>query len=235
MKDKEHIDHNNLRAYKKLQRFIVEGGHPCMMAQTVFKTDEVSIRSYDGITEMHTARALLRDVEDYLAQYDFGDNSLETFIAVFPHTKIAGEEAFETQLWTLLQNLHHCDPKPWDPTVGKDPAVSNFSFSLAGKAFYVVGMHPKSSRMARRAPCPTLVFNLHDQFQNLREMGVYERVRDTIRERDRELQGHINPMLEDFGSGSEAKQYSGRKVPQHWQCPFQPKKPKPHRATYSKT
>jgi len=51
-------------------------------------------------------------------------------------------------------------------------------------------------------------------------MGTYQKVRDRIRDRDVALQGSINPMLEDFGNNSEAKQYSGRKVDKEWKCPF---------------
>ena len=51
-------------------------------------------------------------------------------------------------------------------------------------------------------------------------MGSYEVVRDRIRERDKALQGEINPMLRDFGVTSEAKQYSGREVDKSWKCPF---------------
>tara|TARA_R110002124_G_scaffold254044_2_gene419466 strand:- start:4131 stop:4460 length:330 start_codon:yes stop_codon:yes gene_type:complete len=104
--------------------------------------------------------------------------------------------------------------------VSNDPADSNFSFSIAGKAFYIVGMHPKSSRMARQAPFPAMVFNLHAQFEKLRDMNVYKRVRNRIRDRDIKLQGNINPVLEDFGVESEAKQYSGRYVGKEWKCPY---------------
>ena len=34
-----------------------------------------------------------------------------------------------------------------------------------------------------------------------------------------------NPMLRDFGQGSEAAQYSGRMVGEEWQCPFSARKP----------
>lgn len=81
-------------------------------------------------------------------------------------------------------------------------------------------MHPNSSRKARRSPFPSIAFNLHAQFEKLREMGAYEKVRDKIRERDKELQGSMNPMLEDFGLSSEAKQYSGKATGKDWVCPF---------------
>jgi FPC/CPF motif-containing protein YcgG len=34
------------------------------------------------------------------------------------------------------------------------------------------------------------------------------------------FQGSINPMLKNFGEGSEASQYSGRAVSDTWACPF---------------
>ena len=65
-----------------------------------------------------------------------------------------------------------------------------------------------------------MVFNLHDQFEKLREGGRYERMRDAILERDRQLAGNINPMLARHGESSEARQYSGRMVGDDWKCPF---------------
>jgi FPC/CPF motif-containing protein YcgG len=67
---------------------------------------------------------------------------------------------------------------------------------------------------------PTLVFNLHEQFELLRQSGVYPRMRDKIRERDEQLQGTTNPMVADHGEASEAGQYSGRRVGPTWQAPF---------------
>ena len=112
------------------------------------------------------------------------------------------------------------DTYDWDPSVSKHLNDNNYSFSIVGRAFYIVGMHPNSSRKARQMPYATLVFNLHSQFEKLREMGAYNQVRNRIRNRDIKLQGTINPMLKDFGQESEAKQYSGRKVEKNWECPY---------------
>jgi FPC/CPF motif-containing protein YcgG len=81
-------------------------------------------------------------------------------------------------------------------------------------------MHKKSSRLSRQFEKPMLIFNLHRQFDELRASGQYTRLRDTIRTRDRKLQGDNNPMLADFGENSEARQYSGRQVGPEWKCPF---------------
>jgi FPC/CPF motif-containing protein YcgG len=123
-------------------------------------------------------------------------------------------------LWNFLQKLHDNDTVPWDENVSQDPDDSNFSFSIKGRAFYIVGMHPQSSRLARSAPYCTVVFNLHWQFEKLREMGKYQSIKNRIRWRDKALQGTINSVLRDFGEQSETKQYSGRAVDNNWKCPF---------------
>ncbi|QED38226.1 YqcI/YcgG family protein [Antarcticibacterium arcticum] len=200
--------------------FILDQDHPCLMAQTVFSMDKVDLHVYEDLGSKHTARKILKDLKNYIAAYDFESNDFLTFLATFPGRKDFTEKQFEELLWKQLQFLHEVDDHPWDPAVSSDPENDNFSFSLGGKAFYMVGLHPNSSRKARQSPIPAIAFNLHWQFEKLREMGAYHTVRDKIRERDKELQGSINPMLEDFGNTSEAKQYSGRKVGEEWKCPF---------------
>ncbi|MEH6405651.1 MAG: guanitoxin biosynthesis heme-dependent pre-guanitoxin N-hydroxylase GntA [Leeuwenhoekiella sp.] len=200
--------------------FILTNDHPCVMAQTVFSMDHVDFHVYENFGSLNTARKIYKDLEKYIANYDFDSNAFYTFLAVFKGRKDFSEKEFEELLWQQLSFLHEIDEQPWDESVSDNPEDPNFSFSLAGKAFYMVGLHPNSSRKARQSPYPTLAFNLHWQFEKLREMGAYHNVRDKIRERDFELQGSINPMLRDFGKSSEVRQYSGRNVGNEWKCPF---------------
>jgi len=202
--------------------FILKRKHPCVMAKTVFLMEKYHIRTYASITGEDSAVALLNDLERYIQQYDFDSNEFESFIAVFPNDTFDTEIHFENALWKLLQRLHDMDDKDWDPEVSDNPEDSNFS--LKGRAFYIVGLHPNSSRIARQSPQPTIVFNLHWQFETLREMGTYKRVKKRIRKRDKKLQGNINPVLKDFGNDTETKQYSGRQVEGDWKCPFHSKK-----------
>jgi FPC/CPF motif-containing protein YcgG len=65
-----------------------------------------------------------------------------------------------------------------------------------------------------------MVFNLHDQFEQLRATGRYDRLRETISARDIALAGSANPMLAPHGAASAARQYSGRAVEAGWTCPF---------------
>ncbi|WP_148264579.1 guanitoxin biosynthesis heme-dependent pre-guanitoxin N-hydroxylase GntA [Christiangramia forsetii] len=210
----------NSKIRKEFENFILVKDHPCIMAQTIFSMDQVVLNSYSDFGSLKTAKNLMKDLENYIAEYDFKSNDFKTFLAVFPDSPEYSEIDFEKILWEQLQNLHESDNKDWDHEVSQDSSEENFSFSLGGKAFYIVGLHPNSSRIARRSPYPAIAFNLHWQFEKLREMGTYETVRDRIRQRDIELQGNMNPMLEDFGASSEAKQYSGRKVGKEWKCPF---------------
>lgn len=206
--------------YRAFQDFIVDRDHPCVMAQTVFKLDHIQLHQYSGFGTVQTAINILQDLKKYLANYDFESNDFYTFLAVFDDVPPQTEKEFERMLWQQLEYLHEVDDQPWDKRVSQDPDSNEFSFSLGGRAFYIVGMHPNSSRKARQSPQTAIAFNLHWQFEKLREMGTYKRVRDTIRQRDQNLQGSINPMLRDHGLSSEAKQYSGREVSDSWKCPF---------------
>lgn len=200
--------------------FIVGQNHPCVMAQSVFSQKQVDFRIYEGLGSAATAKSILEDLQKYLNCYDFESNDFFSFIAAFKGEEALTEKEFEDKLWQQLQYIHELDDVAWDAQVSSEPKSSNFSFSISGKAFYLVGMHPGSSRKARQSPFPVLVFNLHWQFERLREMGAYYSVRDKIRARDVLLQGTINPMLKDFGEKSEASQYSGRAVGEEWKCPF---------------
>jgi FPC/CPF motif-containing protein YcgG len=133
------------------------------------------------------------------------------------------EAGFEAAMWARLQSLSDKDAwrgQPADPRVSSDPADPHFGLSFGGEAFFVVGLHPGASRPARRFARPALVFNLHDQFETLREQNRYEQLRASIIARDVALAGSANPMLSRHGETSEARQYSGRAVGADWRCPF---------------
>ena len=198
--------------------------YPCLGARSVFRRDGVTTVVLDDLTDTTPGGSLdVLGVElhEYVQHVDV-EGDLASFVACFRGPAFEDERAFEQALWAALQHLHDHDDQPWAPGVAADPANPHFAFSVAGTAFFVVGLHPSASRIARRAPVPTLVFNLHEQFERLRSEGRYGRMRDTIRRRDTDLQGSPNPMAVDHGTVSEAMQYSGRAVPPGWTPPFEP-------------
>ena len=74
-----------------------------------------------------------------------------SFAAVFEGPSTLDEQTFESHLWARLNALHRLDAErfPWSTAVSFDPAAPNFGFSLGGHAFFIVGLHPGSSRTAR--------------------------------------------------------------------------------------
>ena len=165
-------------------------------------------------------RAFYRFVDRYRE-----DPALFTSFAVSWRGPVGlSEGAFERLLWERLGALHRLDEAEhgWDERVESDPDSPHFSFSLRGEAFFVVGLHDGASRTARRFAYPTLVFNLHDQFETLRTEGRYGKLREVIMARDAALQGAPNPMLAAHGDSPPARQYSGRQVGEDWRCPFRP-------------
>jgi hypothetical protein len=132
------------------------------------------------------------------------------------------EADFEAALWHRLQSLHELDRADfaWDSRVSNDPESPEFSLSIGGKGFYIIGVHPNASRKARRFDSAALVFNLHSQFEQLRADGRYQPLTKAIARRDIALNGTQNPMLRPHGESSEARQYSGRQTRPDWLCPF---------------
>lgn len=160
---------------------------------------------------------------DLAKRYRAKPTLFQSLVVLFESGSPRSEQAFEELLWARLQSLS--DKDDWlgqvpDPRVAHDPGDPHFALSFGGEAFFVVGLHPKASRPARRFETPAMVFNLHNQFQQLRDEGRYDKMRTTIIDRDIELAGSANPMLAEHGSVSAARQYSGRAVADEWNCPY---------------
>ena len=214
--DSDHAEEAQIVA--ALETMVLHPEYPCLGARSVFTRDRALVSVFDELGTSEAATRLLRELSACAAEVDLGDG-FTSFVAVFRGPVPQGEREFEQLLWRQLELLHRADRKPWNPEVSDDPANPHFAFSVAGTAYFVVGLHPQASRIARRTPLPTLVFNLHEQFEELRASGNFTRMRDTIRRRDEALQGEVNPMTDDHGHRSEARQYSGRAVPDTWEPP----------------
>jgi hypothetical protein len=210
--------HDSFRALILNPRFA------CVAARSAFNKDNYRFSVYDAdLGTPDAARRLARDLYLFVNDQDkLRGEGFSTFVASFTGPTALGEEQFETRLWRQLQHLHDIDAEvsDWDPGVSADPESPHFEFSFGGRAFFVVGLHPASSRLTRRFAFPTLVFNGHFQFERLREEGKYGKVQEAVRRRDTLLQGGINPNLADFGDASDARQYSGRTAGEDWRCPF---------------
>ncbi len=211
--------HDNFRRHVANQDF------PCIGAKAAVNGNCYRFGFYPEMNQPETTAGLAHDLWAYSQEQSAFKTNYATFIASFAAPVVGDEKSWEKLLWTQLENLHELDRRHygWDITVSSNPEDANFSFSFAETGFFVVGLHPASSRISRRFPWATMVFNTHAQFERLREQNLFERMQQTIRDRDLKLQGSLNPNLSDFGKQSEAKQYSGRAVEDDWKCPFHAK------------
>lgn len=210
--------------HQSVQSMVDHVDYPCLGAKSVFRRDGAVQLVIDDLAADDAARQVRQGLQDF-ADLVENEDSFHSFVATFRGPTGLDEQGFERLLWALLQRIHDGDDQPWAPGVSADPRNPHFAFSVAGSAYFVVGLHPAASRIARRAPLPTIVFNPHAQFEELRSTGRFEKLRDTIRRRDRALQGTVNPMVTDHGEASEAIQYSGRVHPADWEPPLEVHEP----------
>lgn len=206
-----------------LRDHIAEADFPCVGAKAAVAKGTLDVLACDRMDSAWDDIRIHDGLLRFAAAYRAAPTLFRSFAVVFAEPMTLDEAAFEDALWARVQSLSDKDVwrgQDYDPRVSADPDSPHFSLSFGGEAFFVVGLHPNASRPARRFAKPTLVFNLHDQFETLREQGRYETMREKIMVRDEALAGSRNPMLARHGDTSEARQYSGRAVDAAWKCPF---------------
>jgi FPC/CPF motif-containing protein YcgG len=215
--------------HQALRAFLHDPDFPCVGAKSVMNQVSYRFGLYVALATPAAAAGLAFDLFEFIAERPQIEGDFTSYIACFLEPKVISPREFEELLWDQLRMLHELDKEhfEWNGSVSSDVDDPDFSFSFAGNAFFVVGLSPSSSRWARRFPWPTLVFNDHNQFEQLREEHRFDRIRDVIRERDSRLHGLANPMLSDYGAHSEARQYSGRQVGPDWRCPVRFEDPEP--------
>jgi tRNA(Arg) A34 adenosine deaminase TadA len=121
--------------------------------------------------------SILPALLEVINRYRVDKTLFRTFVVLLEKDEQLCEEAFEQHLWERIQSLSEKDD--WlgfqpDPAVDSHP---HFGLSFGGEAFFIVGLHPGASRPARQLSRPAMVFNLHDQFEVLRNENKYERMR----------------------------------------------------------
>jgi FPC/CPF motif-containing protein YcgG len=209
----------------EFRRLINQASFPCVGAKSALAKGTLEVLIARDLRSNWDDRKIYAGLERVIQSYREDRDLFCSFAVIFEGPIILDEKSFEKHLWARAESLTNKDTwlgAPRDPTVSHDPNDPHFSLSFAGEAFFIVGLHPLASRPARRFQRPVLVFNLHDQFEQLREQGRYEKMRETIIRRDIDLAGSANPMLARHGTVSEARQYSGREVGSDWTCPFRP-------------
>jgi FPC/CPF motif-containing protein YcgG len=207
---------------EEFQRFISDDTYPCVAARAALSRQQIKFLVADHMACPKDDNRILQFVYEFVEHYRASKTTLHSAAVIFRQPGMTTEEMFDSFLWQRLQSLATMDAEnfSYDKRVSSEPMSSDFSFSLAEEAFFIIGMHPGSSRPARRFRYPALIFNPHAQFDELRTLDRYEKMKNIVRKRDILFSGSINPMLSDYGNTSEALQYSGRHYGSEWTCPL---------------
>ena len=208
---------------REFRAFVEDTEFPCVGAKASLKKRKLCALKARSITSTWNDLELHREITRFASDYDPESDEFLSLAVLFQGPDHLTELEFEKVMWQRLQSW--TDKDVWknmaaDESVSADPEAADFSLSFGGQAFFAVGLHPGASRQSRRFAHPAIILNLHHQFEKMRANGRYQKLRRTILARDKKLQGSANPMLAIHGESSEARQYSGRKVPPNWKCPF---------------
>lgn len=224
------MDENLQNIELSLRQFISQKNYPCIAAIQSILQHEYQIGIYKNFGNGSSSERLAKDLRAFKETQKATESIYLSFFAVFVEEPAMSEETYEDAMWQELSLLSAKEDKgsKWDENFSANPQDKNFCFSFGGDAFFIVGMHPHSSRLARRFPYPTIVFNLYEQFEELHRQGQYHPMIKTNRQRDLRFQGSVNPMVEKHSDVWEAIQFSGRENLPSWQCPFKHDAPTPN-------
>jgi FPC/CPF motif-containing protein YcgG len=195
---------------------------PCIAAKAALAKQHINCMVVDHMACPKDDYAILQFLYRFIDEYRNADDFFHSAAIIFKEPVAVTEPLFDQLLWQRLQSLTNMDAQQYtfDKRVSGDPASPQFSFSLKEEALFIIGLHPASSREARRFAYPTLAFNPHAQFEQLRQDNRYNKIKKIVRKRDTAYSGSVNPMLADFGEASEVYQYSGINYNNNWQCPL---------------
>jgi FPC/CPF motif-containing protein YcgG len=190
--------HSQSASEVALARHVSEAAFPCVGAKAALAKGTLEVLACKAIDSAWDDVRIHDALSQFAVDYRADPGLYRSLAVVFDGPDKLTEEDFEAALWSRLQSLSDKDVwrgHAYDKKVSSDPDNPHFSLSFGGEAFFVVGLHSSASRPARRFAQPTLIFNLHDQFERLRAEGRYETMREKILLRDEALAGTRNPML----------------------------------------
>ncbi|MGW1378857.1 guanitoxin biosynthesis heme-dependent pre-guanitoxin N-hydroxylase GntA [Streptomyces sp. NPDC002446] len=206
----------------ELERFIQTREFSCLGARAALKRGTMTHRHYRRMGEEASARENLRDLVEYVeaVRPQLSDQSFRTFVATFDEPGTVDELVYEGLMWQHLQLMHDLDSRVFglDAGASSDPGRADFGFHAGGHAFFVVGMHPGSSRASRRSSMPAIVFNSLAQFVLLGEK--FFSMQEAIRRREERNNGSVNPSFTVYEYEQPARHFSGRFTEEDWKCPY---------------
>ena len=202
--------------------FINQKTFPCIGAKAAMARSQAHCMVAGNMACPADDAGILNFLYEFTDRYRNADNLFHSAAIIFEGPEEMSEAIFERLLWQRLQSISNLDAAnfPYDSRVSANTDSADFSFSLKEEAYFILGMHPFSSRPSRRFAYPTLIFNPHAQFEEMKKNNKYEMMKQAVRKRDLIFSGSVNPMLNDHGNSPETYQYSGKNYFPPLQCPL---------------
>jgi len=146
--------------------FLNNKSFPCIGAKAALRRHNIKCIVAGHMACPKDDPAILQFLYNFVDEYRLSRGNFNSAAILFTEPLLLNEEVFDKLLWQRLQNLSDMDALNYnyDKRVSIQPSSAHFSFSLKEEAFYIIGLHPASSRKARQFSYPALIFNPHSQF-----------------------------------------------------------------------
>ena len=154
--------------------FVADEAFPCVGAKAALNRDGMRFVVARDFRSAWDDLRILPSLLDLAACYRSDPRAFQSLVVIFDQGAPGSETEFEEILRERLQSLTDKDEwlgQPADRRVAHDPDDPHFAMSFGGEAFFVVGLHPRASRPARRFGRAAMVFNLHDPIEQRRAQG----------------------------------------------------------------
>ena len=161
--------------------FIRSDSSVCVGAKGALAKNNIRVMVAEYFDSSDSDGDILNFAYNFIRDYRKAEDGLHSLVIIFKEPVNIDEAEFEKILWRRLQSLSELDATKFahDKRVSSDPASPTFSYSLMEEAFFIIALHPASSRMARRFSYPALVFNPHAQFEKMKQKGTYQKLDKT--------------------------------------------------------
>jgi len=183
------------KAWEEIRSLLTKD-YPCTPALKSLNSGQLIV--HETKTEMSKIPPISEYLHELRERYYKSKEKYLSLWITFDDAPIS-EEEFEKNLFSVLEPHRRGD-----------------EYFHGSSRLFVVGMHPSASRKARRFPLNSMVVNLWEQFETLKN---YQSLVNTIRDRDIEYSGSVNPMAAKHGDNFEEIQFSGRDNPDDWKIP----------------